>query len=150
MCRIVMIATVILCASALLALSQPDAEGCAAVRRLNGPSISIAERSAIIVWDPVKKVQHFIRRAAFDTKSPDFGFLVPTPNVPKLPLDEVEDGIFRVMDSWMLPKTVEQTRWKSDPILGMFCCLTGAKSGAPMAKDGVRVLHEQKVGGFET
>ena len=154
MCRIMTITMTLVSAFSLLATSQPQADGCAAVPRLNGPSISIAEESAIIVWVPAKKVQHFIRRAAFDTKSPDFGFLVPTPTLPKLPLEEVEDGIFHVMDTWMLPKTVEQTRWKNEPFLGMFCCLIGATK-APMAadmakKDGVRVLHEQKVGGFET
>lgn len=151
MFRILTGAMVVLCASALLALSQPNAEGCAAVRRLDGPSISIAEESAIVIWDPVKKVQHFIRRAAFDTKSPDFGFLVPTPTPPKVPLAEVEDGIFQAMNGWMLPKTVEKTRWRPDPFLGMFCCILGTSAKMDFAaKDGVRVLHEQKVGGFET
>ena len=64
--------------SAMFALSLPQADGCASLPPLDGSSIHIAEESAIVVWDPVKKVQHFIRRAAFDTKSPDFGFLVPS------------------------------------------------------------------------
>src|SRR5213593_2919537 len=109
MIRIVFVAALIAAASAILALSLPEADGCAPVRQANGPSIHIAEESAIIVWDPVKKMQHFIRRAAFDTKSPDFGFLVPTPTTPELPLKEVEDGVFRAMDQWILPRTVEQT-----------------------------------------
>jgi hypothetical protein len=117
------------------------------VPQIDGPSISIAEESAIIVWDPVKKMQHFIRRAAFDTKSPNFGHLVPTPTVPTLA--EVEDGIFGKMDRWILPRTVEKTKFKFDPIL---CCLGGGGSPAPgdAAVGGVRVLGEQKVGGYQT
>src|SRR5213593_363344 len=122
MIRIVFVAALIAAASAILALSLPEADGCAPVRQANGPSISIAEESAIIVWDPVRKVQHFIRRAAFDTKSPDFGFLVPTPG-PDIPtLQEVDDGIFRAMDKWMLPKIVEQTRWSLAPMFCSFGC----------------------------
>ena len=153
MIRIFAGAMVVALLAALCIFPQADVEGCAAVRRENGPSISIAEESAIIVWDPAKKVQHFIRRAAFDTKSPDFGFLVPTPTVPKLPLVEVEDGIFRAMDSWLVPKTVEKTRTSFAPLLCMFGCMTATKSDMRTGKadkDSVRVLHEQKVGGFET
>ncbi len=150
MIRTLYVAALLLSAGAMLLFSHPDAEGCGIARRPNSPSISIAEESALIVWDPVKKVQHFIRRAAFDTKSPDFGFLVPTPG-PDIPtLKEVEDGIFRAMDRWMLPKIVEQTKWKFDPMSCMFGCMTSAPSKVGMAaKDGVRVIHEQKVGGYE-
>jgi hypothetical protein len=118
------------------------------VPRIDGPSILVAEESAIIVWDPVKKVQHFIRRAAFDTKSPDFGFLVPTPTMPKLPFAEVEDGIFHAVGAWLQPKTVERDRWEFG---SLFCFgATAREAAAPsMAPGGVRVLHEQKVGGYE-
>jgi hypothetical protein len=151
MIRILSVAALIVAASALLALSLPEAKGCAGGPRLNHPSIHIAEESAIIVWDPVKKVQHFIRRAVFNTKSPDFGFLVPTPTLPQLPLAEVEDGVFRAMDTWILPKTVEETRWKFEPLMCMFGIgeKLGMREMAPAASDDVRVLHEQKVGGFQ-
>ncbi len=152
MCRIVPIMLLVTSIAALLAFSEPDAQGCASVPRINGPSISIAEESAIIVWDPVKKVQHFIRRAAFDTKSPDFGFLVPTPTMPELPLKEVGDGIFGAMNTWILPKTVEETRWNFGPFLNTLGCATKSapdRAAGKMEKDAVRVLHEQKVGGFE-
>ena len=92
-------------------------------------------------------MQHFIRRAAFDTKSPNFGHLVPTPTVPTLA--KVEDGIFGKMDQWILRRTVEQTKFKFDPIL---CCFGGgsAPSGRAPGDGGVRVLGEQKVGGYQT
>jgi Uncharacterized protein conserved in bacteria (DUF2330) len=148
--RILCIIASITSIATLLAYSQSDVEGCAPVRRANGPSISIAEESAIIVWDPVKKMQHFIRRAAFDTKSPDFGFLVPTPTIPELPLKEVGDNIFRAMDKWILPRTVEETSWEFNPMLCMFGGMAAPDKAARMeAKNSVRLLHEQKVGGFD-
>jgi uncharacterized protein (TIGR03067 family) len=149
--RYVTIAALLFVGVTLLALTEPSAEGCAAIGRIGEPSITIAQESAIIVWDPAKKIQHFIRRAAFDTKSPDFGFLVPTPTMPQLPLKEVEDGIFRTMDTWLLPRVVDQNRWKLDPLLCMFgCSAKPAMRGGMEHKDAVRVLHEQKVGGFES
>lgn len=150
MFRTFFLVTLLAAVGLLFASSQPDAEGCAAVRRPDGPSISIAEESAIIVWDPVKKVQHFIRRAAFDTKSPDFGFLVPTPTQPILA--EVKDDIFREVDKWILPRIVEETRISYFPIM---CSITslGTNANKTFTSVGssigsVRILHEQKVGGF--
>ncbi len=152
MIRILFVAALIAATSAVLVMSLPEADGCAAVRRPSEPSIQIAEESAIIVWDPVKKVQHFIRRAAFDTQSPDFGFLVPTPTMPQTPLAVVEDGIFRAADTWILPKTVEETQWSFEPLMCWFGPISKKRMAAEMgkaAKDDVRILHEQKVGGFE-
>ena len=150
MFRIIIVASLIVLTGFLFTLSLPTADGCAAVRQKDGPSISIAEESAIIVWDPVKKVQHFIRRAAFDTKSPDFGFLVPTPTLPELPLKTVEDGIFGTIDRWLLPKTVEQSRWNLDLMLNRLGCTTKMAMHKDMAPNAaVQVLHEQKVGGYD-
>ena len=130
-----------------LMLTPRDAEGCAAAPR-PGDYVRIAEESAIIIWDPVKKIEHFIRRAAFDTKSPDFGFLVPTPTVPIL--KEVEDDIFREMDKWIVPKDVQRNRFRFEPIL--CCCLTAGDKSArkSMSGNSVRILGEQEVGGFKT
>lgn len=57
-----------------------------------GETVHIAEESAIIIWDAATKTQHFIRRASFETKAKDFGFLVPTPTVPKF--EEADDEAF--------------------------------------------------------
>ncbi|MCC6209940.1 MAG: DUF2330 domain-containing protein [Burkholderiales bacterium] len=56
---------------------------CAPAPRM-GEAVDIAEENAIIIWDAAAKMQHFIRRASFETKAKDFGFLVPTPTVPTL------------------------------------------------------------------
>jgi hypothetical protein len=153
MIRNLLIASVLFTAVALLALTQPNADGCAAVPRNGEPYIRIAEESALIIWNPAKKVQHFIRRAAFDTKSPDFGFLVPTPNMPETPFKEIEDHTFEQAQSWMRPKIVRQNKLNFTP--AFMCCFGAFTMKSPMPgdmapKSNVKVLHEQKVGGFET
>jgi hypothetical protein len=72
--------------------------------------------------------------------------------MPELPLKAVEDGIFGAVDTWLLPRTVEQSRLKIDPMLCMLGCTM--KNNAPMAKhaadkNDVRELHTQQVGGFD-
>ena len=94
-------------------------------------------------------MQHFIRRAAFDTKSPDFGFLVPTPKMPETPFKEVEDHAFEQAQSWMRPRIVRQNKLNFTP--AFMCCFGAFTMKAPMPgdmtpKSSVKVLHEQKVG----
>lgn len=70
---------------------RPDVCACALAPPA-GASVHIAEESALILWDAATRTQHFIRRAQFDTKAKDFGFLVPTPTRPAL--SEVDDAVF--------------------------------------------------------
>src|SRR5437879_4070273 len=58
-----------------------------------GDYVGIANETALIIWDAESETQHFIRRATFDTKAKDFGFLVPTPSKPEL--DEAHDYTFK-------------------------------------------------------
>ncbi|MBI2804091.1 MAG: DUF2330 domain-containing protein [Planctomycetes bacterium] len=150
MLRILVIASILILAAAMLCLVQPDAEGCAGAPR-RGYDFHIAEESAIIIWDPVKKIEHFIRSATIDTKSPDFGFLVPTPAKPVL--KEVENIIFSEATSWMRPKIVAKNRFVFAPVS---CCFLGMGSKSAMRNDmaptskSVRILGEQEVGGFKS
>src|SRR4051794_22255750 len=90
--------------AALLGLSRPTpGHGCAVVPR-QGESIHIAEESAVIVWHAPSKTQHFIRRATFDTNSPDFGFLVPTPTKPVLA--EADDRVFERAERLIRPRVI--------------------------------------------
>lgn len=61
----------------------------------DGERVDVVDESAIIVWDPATKTEHFIRRATFAGNARDFGFLVPTPTVPKL--SAVNDSMFDVL-----------------------------------------------------
>ena len=72
------VASLALLAGTVALAPAPVAKGCAAVGR-RGEVVRLASESAIIVWDAASKTQHFIRRARFETKARDFGFLVPTP-----------------------------------------------------------------------
>src|SRR5205814_1700219 len=76
------------------------------------------------------------------------GFLVPTPTMPKLPFVEVEDAIFAEVGAWLTPKTVEQTRWRFFG-MSMLCIGAPGDSRVGSAPGAVRLLHEQKVGGYE-
>src|SRR5438874_2710675 len=76
------------------------------------------------------------------------GFLAPTPTMPKLPFVEVEDAIFAEVGAWLTPKTVEQTRWRFFG-MSMLCIGAPGDSRVGSAPGGVRLLHEQKVGGYE-
>jgi hypothetical protein len=79
--------TVLLLAAASLACAPAGPEG---------EPVHIAEESAIIIWDAATKTQHFVRRASFETKAKDFGFLVPTPSIPTLA--EADDEVFRLLE----------------------------------------------------
>lgn len=155
MIRMIALAFLLLGTVGMVWMFHPsEVDGCAVVRRGDekGASIRIAEEGAIIVWDPVKKIEHFIRRAAFDTQSPDFGFLVPTPTKPDLH-DQVDDELFAAMDEWILPRTVVRERFRYTPLISTFCMnFTCSKPAATKSMEGeksVRVLGEQEVGGFK-
>src|SRR6266436_5532883 len=91
--------------AAALCLAVPtEGDGCAAPHR-PGDYVHIAEESAVIVWDAPSKTQHFIRRATFDTKAKDFGFLVPTPTQPALA--DVDDAVFSFPEAAIRPKIVD-------------------------------------------
>jgi hypothetical protein len=86
---------------------------CAPVPR-PGDEVQIGEESAIIIWDPAAKTQHFIRRASFRTKAKDFGFLVPTPTIPKL--EEADDDAFRLLGKITAPEVVHRSVARGTPV----------------------------------
>src|SRR5215213_44775 len=73
-----------------------------------GQFVRIAEETAAIVWDASTNTEHFIRSANFDTDASDFGFLVPTPSVPKL--TEADNYLFTSLEYRIRPEVVEQYR----------------------------------------
>jgi len=110
---------------------------CAPAGRM-GEIIEIAEESAIILWDPAMKTQHFIRRASFETDAKDFGFLVPTPSVPEL--KEAEDRVFDMLDALTSPPMAAPTAAREAP-KGLMV----AKSEPPK----VEVVAKAKVAGYD-
>jgi hypothetical protein len=106
-----------------------------------GASVAIASESAIIVWDEKAKRQHFIRRAAFDTKVPYFGFLVPTPTQPAI--KEAPDKLFQDMEEWTKPQEITQVV----PRRRRFGARTMPTNAAPAGR--VEVLDAQRVAGYD-
>jgi hypothetical protein len=107
----VLLGSLLLSASFLVLAGQP-ARGCAkATRKGDENKVQIASESALIIWDEKTKTQHFIRRAAFESRVPYFGFLVPTPNEPKLA--EAPNKVFDLLEDWTKPevKTVYDFEW---------------------------------------
>ena len=97
-----------------------------------GDEIAIVEESAVIVWDPAAKTEHFIRRATFRGKEGhDFGFLVPTPAAPTL--SEVDDAIFEKLEARTRREIVHVTRKRIDwtPLVLMNYYRRENATGAP-------------------
>jgi hypothetical protein len=143
--------------AALLARPAPVARACAPVTR-GGERVEIAAERALVVWDPVRRIEHFVRAAAFETASRDFGFLVPTPSVPTLAAET--RALFDALATHARPPVIVRRPWVLSPTLS--CLLTlrarrteAAVASGPMpesvapAPDPVRVLSEQQVSGYD-
>ena len=87
----------------LLSILRHRADGCAAVgpRGFGRGGIEINTETALIVWDAEHQVEHFIRKATFETAANHFGYLVPTPTKPELA--EAKDAIFSTLVKITLP-----------------------------------------------
>jgi hypothetical protein len=124
-------------------LRQP-AVGCFAVSPrsaggLRRIPIEINTESALIVWDAEHKVQHFIRKATFETTAHHFGFLVPTPTKPEL--TEAKDAIFSKLSSITAPP-IPRSRGPRSSAGGM-------RPHTVAARPAVTVLETKQVAGFE-
>jgi hypothetical protein len=116
----------------------------------DGRRVQVLGESAIIVWDSKTKTEHFIRSATFESDSPDFGFLVPTPTIPTL--QESSDQIFIMSEEFMVPEKIEKNVYGVNPIfiLGAFFMLKSRSDDARVtALPPVRVLARQQVSGYD-
>ena len=109
-----------------------------------GFRMEIGEESAIILWDSTSKMQHFIRRATFNTDTPDFGFLVPTPTRPTL--SEAKDAAFVHLANLTAPEIITKPQYVFDFAIG---CGAGGRFDAKSAAGGVHVLEQSRVAGFD-
>lgn len=114
-----------------------------------GDRVAVVEESAVIIWEPAAKTQHFIRRATFrGQEGRDFGFLVPTPAVPKLAA--VGDGIFEVLEARTRPETKYVTRKEPEWTTLVTMCFAGtARDTATGAVTSVQVVATEKVAGYD-
>ena len=133
----------------VLFLSQQSAMPCAPAPPLGG-QVSILDESALIVWDAERRVQHFIRRATFQSDAQDFGFLVPTPAKPEL--GEVPDEVFQ-LEHLMAPEVIYEERKGIRPVVWVlepFLLSRQDVANAPgMYPRSVRVLDQATVAGYD-
>jgi hypothetical protein len=105
----------------------------------NGKPVVNADQTVILLWDPVTKTEHFIRKASFRAEADDFGFIVPTPSRPEL--SESGDEAFAYLARLTAPDVVHASQ---HPGMGCGC------AAAPMQTmaSGVVVLEEKDIAGF--
>ena len=120
--------------------------------------VRTAEESALIIWDRDNGVEHFIRRAKFDTNAANLGFLVPAPSRPAL--HEVNPNLFAELQTPLRRETLhlEDTRPEFYSLLyWLFVArfapprvmVSAVSAEPPATKSQVAVLAQQEVGGYE-
>jgi hypothetical protein len=112
------------------------ARGCGVAEPFGYADTFVSAERAVIIWDEVNHVEHFIRQANFETRSPELGFLVPTPQTPEL--SEVDPRLFDLADTvgkaHEIPPVSKFTPW--DPfarLLGLPRLVAGG--GTPQLQD---------------
>jgi len=129
-----------------LVLRDASAHACAPAPP-PGLTVRVAGEEALIVWDAEHGVEHFVRRAQFDTTAAKFGFLVPTPSTPRL--GEVDASIFDTLLRVTAPSVVVRDERTFEP--GCLCdSFILRKAGVRAAAEApVRVLSLQTVAGYD-
>lgn len=108
-----------------------------------GQVVVNADQTVLIIWDPVSKMEHFIRQASFKAEADDFGFLIPSPAQPEL--DESVNATFPFLKKLTEPEIVTKTRWVT-PSYG--CGEMKTVTTRTQGTTGVHVLEEKIVAGF--
>jgi hypothetical protein len=117
-----------------------------------GGQVAIEHEDALIAWDPKAGVEHFIRRARFETTAGDFGFLVPTPSQPELA--EVSGALFNRLEAATRPEVEVEEGVKLEPMFLCFGMTLSARGSdgafaTATAKSAVNVLEQKQVGSLD-
>lgn len=145
----------------LLALSLAVPVGCSACETIAVDPVRTTDESALIVWNSKTHLEQFVRRATFESKAKNFGFLVPTPSRPTL--SAADDALFPSLQNELEPKRVVKTQrsWDWTPLYAAIPKgLSGSNSDdgqgesptAPMLSTGamksVEVVEQKRVGDY--
>jgi hypothetical protein len=128
----------------LLSLGTHSLLACCAVSK-SGSAVVNADQTVLIIWNPLTKMQHFVRKASFNSDTTDIGFLVPSPTKPDL--SETENIVFTRLQDITKPEIEYR-----DAAQGMSCgCGENktAKSVTADAKSAVSVLEQKRVAGYD-
>ena len=107
-----------------------------------GKRVTITDEAAIIVWDAEKKVEHFIRRAEFQTDAERMGFVVPTPGKPELA--EIDNSVFGLLEDHTAARTYHYQRRR----IGITCGMAIPEDVTPRRPAGrVEVVETKDLAG---
>lgn len=112
-----------------------------------GQEVDIAAEDALIVWDAVKKREHFIRRADFKTTATGFGFLVPTPTRPELAA--APDAVFERLWRWAQPRVEKKRKYDVGWTLCGALVLERPRADFEDMPAAVELLELTRVGGLD-
>ena len=128
----------------LVGRARPVAACCPVHER--NERVTIADQEILILWDPERSLERFVRRASFETAvGRDFGFLVPTPSKPALA--EIPNAVFDRLRKATSPKVVNGYRANFTPlVLYPFLMLMLSKGERV---EPVRVLDRQTIAGYD-
>ena len=140
----------------VVAASSPGISAACAPAPMPGFDVGIAGETALIVWDPETKIEHFVRTADFRTESPELGFLVPTPTIPELGEVSAAD-LFDSLAQLTRPRRVYLTKseWRFGLGFGSLgdeadTAVAAAEAGpAPSGPAAVEVVNTARVGGYD-
>jgi hypothetical protein len=125
----------------LVAWQWPQgAEGCCGIGP-RGSHVVNADQTVILIWDPVTKTEHFIRKATFKSDAKDFGFLIPTPTAPESA--EAGEAAFPFLARLTEP-VINYVKRGADS----GCGCSKSKSVVKASSLSVRVVEEKTVAGF--
>lgn len=119
----------------LLALAAGPSLVLACCVAYSGPNpVSLVDEKAIIIFNPDRNIQHFIRQASFKGNAKDFGFIVPTPSRPTVEVANAK--AFARLEKYV-PRPVSRGG-------GSFGGGAGLPTGAK-----VTVIEEKRVGDYQ-
>ena len=127
----------------VLTLACPTVACCPAPRL--GNWVINADQTVILLWDPVAKQQHFIRKATFASEADDFWFLIPSPTQPELA--ESGNAAFDQLHEVTAPRIVSRPRGGGGGC-NLGCSIKESAPGVVTSAE-VRVLEEKIVAGFQ-
>ena len=146
----------VMMAGLLVPWVHPANACCPAWRR--GEPVRIADQQILVVWDPVTRVEHFIREAKFaatpGARQEGFGFLVPSPTVPEIAA--ADNAVFGHLNDRIKPRIVEVTRFEHHYsllwrlfVLESKAPASRAIDAAPPPRAAVEVMKRARVGGYD-
>jgi hypothetical protein len=95
-------------------------------------AVTLANETAVIIWDAQKKIEHFVRRSEFVGGAPDFGFIFPSPTQP-FRIEVADEELFTLLERQRPARTLD------DPV----------KSEAASMPGSIEILEQKVVGDYE-